>query len=116
MNFTENDVTMYCDDKPFAGLSDIQFSAICADDVHEYISGKSGSISFSASLSACVCAAGICAALNNLRKPISDAVDSLLFLKNSNPKWWHYYKHSSNARIRKKYFKRLYRQAFGGNA
>lgn len=113
MSFAENDVTIYCDDKPVTGLEDLKLPAIYADNVPEYISGNSGSISFSAPISVCASAVGICAALSNPKKFIADATDLMLWIKCENPKWWHYYKHSRKTRIRMKYYKRLYRQVFG---
>ena len=37
-------------------------------------------------------------------------VDSMLYLANDNPKWWHLYKHAKKARTRKKYRSKLMRQ------
>lgn len=60
--------------------------------------------------------ARIVEAFRNAAKVISntarEAMDTLLYVANDNPKWWHLYKHAKKARVRKKYRRRLMRQLF----
>lgn len=43
-------------------------------------------------------------------KSMNKLMDSMLYHANSNPKWWHLYKHAKKQRIRKKYRRRLMQQ------
>lgn len=45
-----------------------------------------------------------------LLKNMAKFMDGLLYAANTNPKWWHLYKHSKKRRVRKKYRDRLMRQ------
>lgn len=45
-------------------------------------------------------------------KTVHEAMDTLLYAANDNPKWWHLYKHAKKARVRKKYRRRLMQQLF----
>lgn len=45
-----------------------------------------------------------------LLKNMTKFMDCLLYAANTNPKWWHLYKHSKKRRVRKKYRDRLMRQ------
>lgn len=111
MNLTENDVTIYCDDKPIGSLPDFELPTICADDIPDYISGNSGSLTFCAKVSDNLDAIFF---PTDILVDLGDIIKSIEAVCKEHPKWQHFWLHSKRARTRQKYQKRIYRLAFGG--
>lgn len=111
MSFAENNVTIYCDDKPLESLADFELPTVCADDIPEYISGNSGSLTFCAKVSDNLDAIFF---PTDILVDLGDIIKKIEAVCKEHPKWRHYWFYSKRARTRQKYQKRIYRQAFRG--
>lgn len=115
MNISENNTTIYCGDQQINGLEDINPPLLHADDVPQTIGGAEN-ISLTIEIQSGTYEEELRKRMHELRilKRIAiQVIEPFLYATNTNPKWWHYYKHAKKARIRTKYFKRLFRQAYG---